>query len=225
MDDVVPSVLQRLRAADIIRMAGLAGASQGQEYCRLGAVSATMRRGNKLLGIVDTSRLPVDMEASSTNGAGGAEQIYPAQRQYPVDVEIHDAHFWLSSCSCNPNPNFLCSHSAALLYFWLNTPEHFSTSVPPSLPTSSKRTQTPQLSSSSLPAKGTRPWGQSRPAEPDGEPASRPNMIEEILAQSGLGDVRSIAREYGFTTAGINKQELTETLLATFKQPEAVRRV
>ena len=57
MDDVVPSALQRLRAADIIRMAGLAVASMGQEYCRIGAVHATMRQGAKLLGIVDISHL------------------------------------------------------------------------------------------------------------------------------------------------------------------------
>src|SRR5712691_11889575 len=67
MDDVVPSALQRLRAADIIRVAGLAIASLGQEYCRIGAVHTTMRRGSQLLGIVDISNLANGSTASQAN--------------------------------------------------------------------------------------------------------------------------------------------------------------
>ena len=53
MEDVVPGALQRLREADIISMAGLTGASLGQEYCRIGAVHSTKRQGPRLTGIVD----------------------------------------------------------------------------------------------------------------------------------------------------------------------------
>ncbi|TME63728.1 MAG: hypothetical protein E6I59_07740 [Chloroflexi bacterium] len=80
MDDVVPSALQRLRAADIIRMAGLAVASMGQEYCRIGAVRATMRRGAKLLGIVDTSHLG-DVSLSGARGTAAADQGPVEQRR------------------------------------------------------------------------------------------------------------------------------------------------
>jgi hypothetical protein len=57
MENVVPVTLQRLRAADIIRMAGLAAAAVGQEYYRSGAVHSMSRRGALLLGIVELSPL------------------------------------------------------------------------------------------------------------------------------------------------------------------------
>lgn len=57
-------------------------------------------------------------------------------------------------------------------------------------------------------------------------PAPRPlgEMIE-MLFQLGLGELRGIAREYDIATNGLSKQELGEAILATLKQPEAVRRV
>ncbi len=53
MGNIVPSPLRRLRAADIIRMAGLATASLGQEYCRAGAVHSTKRQSTRISGLVD----------------------------------------------------------------------------------------------------------------------------------------------------------------------------
>ena len=52
MENVAPNNLQRLRAADIIRMAGLTAASVGQEYYRSGAVHSLSRQGALLLGVV-----------------------------------------------------------------------------------------------------------------------------------------------------------------------------
>lgn len=59
MYDVAPGVLQRLREADIISRAGLAIASQGQDYCRSGAVHSTKRQGARLSGMVDLSIWPL----------------------------------------------------------------------------------------------------------------------------------------------------------------------
>src|SRR5260370_33111802 len=45
-----------------------------------------------------------------------------------------------------------------------------------------------------------------------------------MLAQSGLSELRGIARECGITTNGLNKQQLAEAIVELLKQPEAVRR-
>src|SRR6266571_5374431 len=128
MEDVVPSALQRLRAADIIRMAGLSIASLGQEYCRVGAVQATMRRGAQLLGIVDISHLGGGTAASPTNSAETAENVSSEPHRYIVDVEIQSPTVWLVDCSCRPAASSICQHAAALLYQWLAQPLAFATS-------------------------------------------------------------------------------------------------
>src|SRR2546421_5458454 len=125
MDDVVPGVLQRLRAADIIRMAGLAVASMGQEYCRIGAVHATMRRGTKLLGIVDASHLGNVSKAGAPGSVEAPEQGAIEQHRYSVEVEIQSASTWLASCSCSSDVAAICRHAAALLYQWLAHPTTF----------------------------------------------------------------------------------------------------
>lgn len=58
-------------------------------------------------------------------------------------------------------------------------------------------------------------------------PQRRPavNTISETLAQFGLSELRSLAREYGIELAGLSKQQLIETLIKTLRQPEAIRRV
>src|SRR5947207_15141032 len=114
MDDVVPGVLQRLRAADIIRMAGLAVASMGQEYCLIGAVHAIMRRGAKLLGIVDASHLGNVAKAGATSSVAEPEQEAIEQHRYSVDVEIQSSSTWLASCSCSSDAAAICRHAAAL---------------------------------------------------------------------------------------------------------------
>src|SRR5690349_16953629 len=129
MDDVVPGALQRLRAADVIRMAGLSIASLGQEYCRVGAVQATMRRGSQLLGIVDISNLANGLAGSPTDTVETTEHISPEQHRYVVDVEVQSSNVWLAHCSCNPAS--ICQHVAALLYQWLAHPMAFVTPATP----------------------------------------------------------------------------------------------
>jgi len=228
MDDVVPSALQRLRAADIIRMAGLAVASMGQEYCRIGAVRATMRRGAKLLGIVDTSHLG-DVSLPGARGTAAADQGPVEQRRCSVEVEIQSSSTWHASCTCSPNTVAMCQHAAALLYQWLAHPNTF---VAPS--SSDFRT-----SSRTAPAKreggNQATGGQSRAlqsARQGGQvaytvkmrgPTPSANLVD-ILSQNGLSELRGIAREYDIATAGLNKQQLAEAIAGALRQPELVRR-
>ena len=228
MDDVVPSALQRLRAADIIRMAGLAVASMGQEYCRIGAVRATMRRGAKLLGIVDTSHLG-DVSLSGARGTAAADQGPVEQRRCSVEVEIQSSSTWHASCTCSPNTVAMCRHAAALLYQWLAHPNTF---VAPS--SSDFRT-----SSRTAPAKreggNQATGGQSRAlqsARQGGQvaytvkmrgPTPSANLVD-ILSQNGLSELRSIAREYDIATGGQHKQQLVEAIAGALRQPELVRR-
>ena len=228
MDDVVPSALQRLRAADIIRMAGLAVASMGQEYCRIGAVRATMRRGAKLLGIVDTSHLG-DVSLSGARGTAAADQGPVEQRRCSVEVEIQSSSTWHASCTCSPNTVAMCRHAAALLYQWLAHPNTF---VAPS--SSDFRT-----SSRTAPAKreggNQATGGQSRAlqsARQGGQvaytvkmrgPTPSANLVD-ILSQNGLSELRGIAREYDIATGGQHKQQLVEAIAGALRQPELVRR-
>jgi hypothetical protein len=46
-----------------------------------------------------------------------------------------------------------------------------------------------------------------------------------MLAQSGLSELRSIAREYDIATAGLSKQQLVEAIVGALQQPEVVRRM
>ena len=228
MDDVVPSALQRLRAADIIRMAGLAVASMGQEYCRIGAVRATMRRGAKLLGIVDTSHLG-DVSLPGARGTAATDQGPVEQRRCSVEVEIQSSSTWHASCTCSPNTVAMCRHAAALLYQWLAHPNTF---VAPS--SSDFRT-----SSRTAPAKreggNQATGGQSRAlqsARQGGQvaytvkmrgPTPSANLVD-ILSQNGLSELRGIAREYDIATGGQHKQQLVEAIAGALRQPELVRR-
>ena len=236
MEDVVPSALQRLRAADIIRMAGLSIASLGQEYCRIGAVQATMRRGAQLLGIVDISNLANGSTASPANTVETTEHISPEQHRYVVDVEVQSSSFWLTHCSCNPVSRSICQHVAALLYQWLAHPMTFVT------PPTSTTPATPLAHSSS----GTSPLKREEVVLPPGEqkialkslPQSGqtahvavlrgptpPGNLREILTQMGLSELRSIAREYDITPTGLNKQQLADAIVELLNQPEVVRRM
>src|SRR5579864_1530925 len=60
MDDIVPGALQRLREADIVGLAGLAGASLGQEYARNGFVSTMKRQGALLSAVVEVPETSLD---------------------------------------------------------------------------------------------------------------------------------------------------------------------
>jgi hypothetical protein len=46
----------------------------------------------------------------------------------------------------------------------------------------------------------------------------------EILAQSGLSELRTLAREHGISTNGMSKQQLAEAIVNILKQPDAIRR-
>src|ERR1700676_5426937 len=122
MDDVVPGALQRLRAADIMRMAGLTIASLGQEYCRIGAVQATKREGAKLSGVVVVSNAPIAADVFPLDDVGKAEKtegVVSERHSYTVSVEIQDTNTWNVVCSCSTNPPAICTHATALLHQWL----------------------------------------------------------------------------------------------------------
>ena len=126
MLNVVPVALQRLRAADIIWMAGLATASVGQEYSRANAVHHMRRSGALLSGVVDSP------QEHNTSGA----TIEPLS--FVVEVEIVAAREWKSNCTCGAVTTTLCAHGAALLYCWLAKSVQFnavSTDQPPDAPT------------------------------------------------------------------------------------------
>src|SRR5205823_14858371 len=111
MEQVVPSVLQRLRAADIIRMAGLTVASLGQEYCRTGMVHNMQRQGVRLSSTVDVPHMSPDIAASPTNEAESLKPTALSQRHYTVEIEIESSTSCKSICSCSPNALTLCPHA------------------------------------------------------------------------------------------------------------------
>ncbi len=143
MGNIVPSPLRRLRAADIIRMAGLATASLGQEYCRTGAVHSTQRQSTHISGIVDVQRM-----GNSQNG-----EVSETRQHYSVTVDIKTDETWEPqsklmpaaiqiSCQCqggkggedsveaetrltSSQTTMLCCHAAALLFQWLTCPAAF----------------------------------------------------------------------------------------------------
>ncbi len=238
MDEVVPSTLQRLRAADIIHAAGLAAASLGQEYCRLGLVHAIRRQGARLSGIVNVQHAPTDNEALATQEAGRIEHSASEQRRYPVEVEVLAAGSWKITCGCRTDPTTPCSHAAALLYRWLDDPLSFST-APPTIP----KPAADDLASFedekgvSSGAGGAKSDKQDPPAPRRERPLAQAKHIAlirgpmplgnvtDILALLPLNELRSIAREYEASTNGLNKQQLADAILEAFKHPEVVRRV
>ena len=228
MDDVVPSALQRLRAADIIRMAGLAVASMGQEYCRIGAVRATMRRGAKLLGIVDTSHLG-DVSLPGARGTAAADQGPVEQRRCSVEVEIQSSSTWHASCTCSPNTVAMCRHAAALLYQWLAHPNTFVTPSSSDFRTSSRTAPAKReggnqaTGGQSRALQSARQGGQVAYTVKMRGPTPSANLVD-ILSQNGLSELRGIAREYDIATGGQHKQQLAEAIAGALRQPELVRR-
>lgn len=227
MYDVAPGVLQRLREADIISRAGLAIASQGQDYCRSGAVHSTKRRGARLSGIVDLSNLAFKGGVTATNAAKALEN-YSLDR-YTVSVEIHDPQTWDVRCTCpmmNGDSAIMCAHAAALLYQWLAHPFTFAPPVevnlPPSAPESVIEAST-FADTSYKPALLVSPLHSSSPLHMSGSvPALN---TADTLLQLALGDLRAMAREYDIINAGPGKAELVEAIMEKLRQPEAVRRV
>jgi len=227
MYDVAPGVLQRLREADIISRAGLAIASQGQDYCRSGAVHSTKRRGARLSGIVDLSNLAFKEGVTATNAAKALENYSPDR--YTVSVEIHDPQTWDVHCSCpmmNGASPTMCAHAAALLYQWLAHPFTFTSSVDtlPSPPAPESASEASAFADMSYrPARLLSPLHSGSPLHTS---ASVPALnTADTLLQLPLGDLRAMAREYDIVNAGPGKAELVEAIMDKLRQPEAVRRV
>lgn len=212
MDEVVPGVLQRLRAADIIRMAGLAVASLGQEYSRVGAVRDGLRRGAQLSGIVDLSQVH-----GAADIAGYDER---AALRCSVDVELLDANHWIVACSCTPGSSAVCAHAAALLYEWLAHPSTFgSPETPPLYPRAvDADVSLPSQPSGLFPPAGIRrSLAGSQGPEPLGE-------LVDILGQMGLSELRTLAREYDIATERLTKQHLIEAISGALSEPATIRK-
>jgi hypothetical protein len=131
MENVVPVVLQRLRAADIIRMAGLSVAALGQEYERLGGVRQAQRQDTYLTGVVIVPRLPdvtLEVAATASNPVDGYSSLLAEDHryQYTPEIILDSLTDWRSTCTCNTSSSALCAHACALLYHWINHPYSFT---------------------------------------------------------------------------------------------------
>src|SRR5579875_1933957 len=131
MENVVPVVLQRLRAADIIRMAGLSVAALGQEYERLGGVRQAQRQDTYLTGVVMVPRLPdvtLEVAATASNPVDGYSSLLAEDHryQYTPEIILDSLTDWRSTCTCNTSSSALCAHACALLYHWINHPYSFT---------------------------------------------------------------------------------------------------
>ena len=220
MDDVVPAVLQRLRASDIIRMAGLNVAALGQEYSRLGHVHPRGRQGARLFGIVNAP----DMAREQPEVA---ERLSAHQHNCFVDVELQTPTSWRVHCTCTPGqtPGTCCSHTAALLYHWLANPLSFAISSSGASPiaTADELNSTPPAE---RPEGGQRERQTSMPVRVSLLRGPMPlGSIGDILALLPLNELRVIAREYEVVTTGLNKQQLSAAIQEAFTRPEAVARV
>ncbi|MEO8956340.1 MAG: hypothetical protein ABI396_04535 [Ktedonobacteraceae bacterium] len=226
MDDVVPNTLQRLRAADIIRVAGLAVASLGQEYSRIGAVHATMRRGTQLLGIVDTTNVTHEEAATATDAVEAAKQEATGQHRCVVDVELQSSNAWITNCTCSPNSHQLCRHAAALLYQWLAQPQSFTSTdpLPSRTPSGKHERDVPSHTGAKILLKPTRQMSSQVGHVVTVRGPTPVASLTEILAQIGLSELRSIAREHELVTTGVSKQQLMESITGILKRPETVRK-
>jgi hypothetical protein len=223
MENVVPGVLQRLRAADILRMAGLNAAALGQEYCRVGFVQEPRRQGAKLFGVVNNAHADSALTLSNDN-----DDSKTGPKTYSCEVEVKGPASWVSKCTCNAETSLLCPHAAALLYLWLSHPSAFVTVVPPVVSQQPEEPpeQGPVVAQKEAPLEVSTSARSLPPRPATILPGQTPSgNIMEILAQSGLSELRSIAREYEIVSNGLNKQQLVEVLVGALRQPEVVRRV
>ncbi|HEY6284282.1 MAG TPA: hypothetical protein VIX20_01350 [Ktedonobacteraceae bacterium] len=234
MYDVVPGALQRLREADIVSMAGLMVASLGQEYYRKGAVHTTKRQGALLSGIVEIANTTLNQTASTTNSTLETQRatISPPGSYY-TDVELRDRISCNVTCSCkqpDDQSGVVCSHAAALLYYWLAHPLNFQVvphtlASPVPLPFEHESAKSP-VENDDVVMETKKSQTQVQRARLQAIQASLPSSnTAEILAQSGLSELRTLARAYEISTNGLSKQELAETIVNILKQPEAIRRV
>ncbi len=234
MYDVVPGALQRLREADIVSMAGLLVASLGQEYYRKGAVHTTKRQGALLSGIVEISNTTLNQTASTTNSTLETQQaIIFLPGSYFTEVELRDRISCNVTCSCmqpDVQSGVVCSHAAALLYYWLAHPLNFQVAPhtlasPVPLPFEQELAKSP-VENDDVVKETKKSHTPIQRARLQPRQASLPSSnTTEILAQSGLGELRTIARAYEIPTNGLSKQELAGSIVNILKQPEAIRGV
>jgi hypothetical protein len=224
MQNVVPDALQRLRATEIIRMAGLIVASLGQEYSRIGSFHETMRQDARISGILEIPPTAYALAAwDKSEIVQKVQEKAEKQLSYSVEVEIRSISSWICRCSCGLPATMLCVHAAALLYHWIAQPAAF---LPVVAPTSSRQ-EHKHVSSASHEMK---PDAVSAEAARQGGSANSIIIrysadLSNVLMQLGLSELRGIAREYELVTNGMTKLQLTEKLVEVLKQPEAVRRV
>jgi Helicase conserved C-terminal domain len=226
MENVVPGALQRLRAADIIRMGGLAAASLGQEYSRSGAVHSTKRQGARLSGAIDIDH--TSNASPLAEDVDGGTQTTKKRGHYAVEFEMQEPTSWMNSCSCGVGSSVLCSHAAGLLYQWLAQPGSFISSSASStaqslrhhedLPVIQNQVSREESKVIAAPTFATRVVAEQRGPTP---------LVDLLntLSQLGLSELRGIVREYDLVPNGKNKQQLAEMVLDVLRHPEAIRRV
>ena len=233
MESVVPITLQRLRAADIIRMAGLAAAAVGQEYYRSGAVHSMSRRGALLVGIVELA--PLHAQANDDTFPKMGAQRFSVEVEF-VGVGAGPAPSWLSKCSCSSDahgkgrqaqvPSPLCAHGAALLYQWLAQPSLFQTQDTSSAvekgQTQGQLLQSPISTAEQMESPMQR---QSPRAGTAGEGLAPAENLIPLLSELSLSELRGVAREYGLVVSGIPRQQLAESIQAELRKPDVIRRV
>jgi hypothetical protein len=234
MYDVVPGALQRLHEADIVSMAGLMVASLGQEYYRKGAVHATKRQGALLSGIVEVSHTTHNQTASTTNSTlETQEAILSPPGSYTTEVELRDRISCNVTCSCKQSAvqsADVCSHAAAILYYWLAHPLNFqiaphTLASPVPLPFEREIMKSPVENDEVVKeTKQSQAPAQTRPLQALQTSSSFSNTVE-VLAQSGLTELRAVARVYEVPTNGLSKHEVVEAIVNILNQPEAIRRV
>lgn len=230
MENVVPDALLRLRAADIIRMAGLTAASLGQEYNRTATIRNTQRQGMRLRGRVDVSQANSLMVALDANDAITSGDV-TAVSSFAVEVEITSSTAWTSFCSCDGQGFLLCAHGAAILYYWLTQPTLF---VPLPVveepdPLNDNFAPTAIVMPKRVPVREAIKLEsiQAQPltAQVSTAPVHYSPDLVNILGQLSLSELRGIAREYSLLTNGMSKQQLAEMIFESIKQPDGVRRI
>lgn len=230
MDDVVPVVLQRLREADVVNLAGLADASLGQAYARGGHISTARRQGARLSGIVTLPESLSAMELMRLEQQASAINVIESSpiSRFEVEVEVLRRDACQVVCTCG-SATPLCVHGAALLYYWVNRSSAFvslAIQQKAPVPVPPNGTTIPSSNMSYVLRDVPEPDLPSTPRYPPlPERNFTVNSISETVSQLGLSELRALAREYEITPAGMSKQPLMEALVEALSQPEAIRRV
>src|SRR5260370_3123286 len=205
MYDIIPGALERQSESDIVSMAGLMVASLGQEYYRKGAVHATKRQGALLSGIVEVSNTIPNQNASTTNSTLESQQaIFPTLDSYFTEVELRDRISCNVTCSCKQSTvqsAVVCSHAAALLFYWLAHPLNFQKaphthpSPAPQLFEQSSVQSPVENDNVMTETKHSQAPAQTRPLQALQTSLPFSNTFE-ILVQLGLSELRAVARAY-----------------------------